>query len=62
MVVAFCHVSNEEAAAGRSFTLAQPFPGEPLLAALPALFCCLPARLVGEAGLVCHEAGHDVTL
>ncbi|CAL5224689.1 g7413 [Coccomyxa viridis] len=31
VVVAFCHVSNEEAAAGRSFTLAQPFPGAPAM-------------------------------
>ncbi len=30
-VAAFCQVSNEEAAAGRAFTLAQPFPGEPFV-------------------------------
>ena len=41
-VAAFCQVSNEEAAAGRPFTLAQPYPGEPFVDFLLRMSLILP--------------------
>ncbi len=53
-VAAFCRVSSPEAAAGRPFVLTEPFPGKPLLCAVPKPALQRFMRPANKRGAVCH--------